>query len=329
MTDRPDFIPTDFTEFDQYIRQGEPAQKERASNWAAAIGLQAVDGLHVSDYLRQTALRNIEGEIDIDEARKLVHNYYTTQQNRKEDVEGTEEADRTAANISKILATKTLAFNTNGFIAMHRRIFDGVLSHAGTIRDYDITKAEWVLNNDTVSYLNHEDLRAALDYDISEEQKYSYANVPNDEIVKHITKFVANLWQIHPFREGNTRTTAVFTIQYLRSIGFEVDNDLFANNSWYFRNALVRANYKNASLGIDYTPIYLERFFRNLLMGEHWVLKSRYLFIVPPPEWRIQPQEDKNGNLIDEYTNDGVHLKASEYVRWEDWLRAHVIYPVY
>lgn len=312
MQDDLNFIPTDFTEFDRYIRQGEPDQRERAQNWAIAIGLQAVDGLHVSEYLKQTALRNIEGEITIDKAHKLINQYYTSAQNRKDNAEDTEEADRATANISRILSTRTLAFNTNGFIAMHRRIFEGVFKHAGKLRDYDITKKEWVLQNDTVSYLNYEDLRRALDYDIQKEQVYSYTNVENEELVQHITAFVAGLWQIHPFREGNTRTTAVFTIQYLRSIGFEVDNQLFADNAWYFRNALVRANYKNAKLGIDYTPVYLERFFRNLLLGEHWELKNRYLYILPPPEWRVQPQLDKDGNRI--FASVQVHPTSTPQV---------------
>jgi fido (protein-threonine AMPylation protein) len=172
---------------------------------------------------------------------------------------------------------------------MHRRIFEGVMKHAGELRQYDITKKEWVLENDTVNYLNWEDLHRAIDYDLEQERNFSYRGISNDVLIAHITKFVSGLWQIHAFGEGNTRTTAVFTIQYLRSIGFNVDNDLFALHSWYFRNALVRANYKNAKKGIDYTPIYLERFFRNLLLGEQWDLRNRYLHIHPTEEWRVQP----------------------------------------
>jgi hypothetical protein len=76
---------------------------------------------------------------------------------------------------------------------------------------------------------------------------------------------------------------------YLRHIGFKVSNDMFALHSWYFRNALVRANYKNAVKGIDYSPIYLERFFRNLLLGEKWDLRNRYLHIHPTEDWKVQP----------------------------------------
>lgn len=168
-------------------------------------------------------------------------------------------------------------------------MFEGVMKHAGEFRTYDITKKEWVLEGDTVLYLNWEDLRRALDYDLEQERAYSYKGKSHDEMISHLTRFVSGLWQIHAFGEGNTRTTAVFTIQYLRSLGIHVDNDMFAKHSWYFRNALVRANYHNVAKGIDYTPVYLERFFRNLLLGEQWDLRNRYLHIHPTEEWSVQP----------------------------------------
>lgn len=283
-------LPINIEEFDEYIRQGEPDKKEKAYIWQMAIGLQAVDGLSTSDYLKETAKRNIEGEITVDEVGKLIRSYYQSKTQREPDDDEKEEADHAAANISKILSARTLDFSTAGYVALHRRIFEGVFKHAGKIRDYDITKKEWVLNGDTVNYLNSEDLRRALDYDIEQERQFSYRGVSTDEMIAHITRFVSGIWQIHAFGEGNTRTTAVFTIQYLRSIGFDINNALFAKYSWYFRNALVRANYKNARLGIDYTPVYLERFFRNLLLGEQWDLRNRYLHIQATEEWKEQPR---------------------------------------
>ena len=187
----------EFASFDEYLRQGEPSQKESAENWKTAIGLQAVDGLQPSAY-----------------------------------------------------------------------------KHAGEIRQYDISKKEWVLEGDSVNYLNWEDLRRALDWDIEQEKNFQYKGLTDDEKIEHIAKFVSGIWQIHAFREGNTRTTAIFTIQYLRSLGYKVNNEMFAKHSWYFRNALVRANYRNILKDIDYSPIYLVRFFRNLLLGENWVLKN-------------------------------------------------------
>ena len=280
----------DISSFDEYLRQGEPSQKERAENWKTAIGLQAVDGLQPSAYLIDVAKRNIEGEITLDETRKLIDSYYQNKTVRTPKDEDEEEADKVSANIAKILASKTFAFNTNGYVSLHRRIFEGVFKHAGEIRQYDISKKEWVLEGDSVNYLNWEDLRRALDWDIEQEKNFSYKGLTDDEKIQHIAKFISGIWQIHAFREGNTRTTAIFTIQYLRSLGYKVNNEMFAKHSWYFRNALVRANYRNIQKGIDYSPIYLVRFFRNLLLKDSWVLKNRYLHIRPTDDWKEQPR---------------------------------------
>lgn len=274
-----------YLDFDQYIHHGEPGQKEKAFAWGTAIGLQAVDGLTTSEYLRQTAKRNIEGDITIDEANELVRNYYITKSAHDDGDADVEEADRVSANIAKLLTSNTLAFSVFGLTQLHKNIFDGVFKFAGKIRDYDITKKEWILRSDTVNYLNWEDLRRAIDYDIQQEKAFSYKGLSDIEKVRHLCYFTADLWQIHAFPEGNTRTTAVFLIQYLRSIGYKVNNDMFAKHSWYFRNALVRANYKNSALGIDYDYQYLERFFRNLLLGENNELKNRHLVINAPDNW--------------------------------------------
>ena len=269
-------------DFDEYIKQVEPSAQESANAWRTAIGLQAVDGLKTSPYLLDVARQNINGDVTIDEVRELLDTYYKSKTTRTavEDME--EEADKVAANIKKILSSRTIAFNTNGFIATHRRIFEGVFKHAGKIRQYDITKKEWVLRGATVNYLNWEDIKNALDYDIQQERDFSYKHLSDDDKIKHICRFVSGLWQIHPFQEGNTRTTAVFIIQYLRSIGYNVTNTLFEEHSWYFRNALVRANYKNSQLGIDYDFSFLEKFFQNLLMNKNHELKNRYLIIEAP-----------------------------------------------
>lgn len=287
-----------YFDFDEYIRQGEPEKKDKAYAWSTAIGLQAVDGLKPSQYLIDTARRNIEGEITIDEVQELLRSYYASETNRNRIEDDDEEADKAAANIKRILSTKTLAFNTNGYIATHRRIFEGVFKHAGELRKYDITKKEWVLKGDTVNYLNWEDLRRAIDYDIQQEKDFSYKGLTDKEKVRHLCRFTAGLWQIHAFREGNTRTTAVFLIQYLRSIGYKVNNDMFAHHSWYFRNALVRANYKNSDLGIDYDYQYLERFFFNLLLNEDNELKNRYLIINAPDNWNSTQESNKSTQEI-------------------------------
>lgn len=269
-------------DFDEYIRQSEPQKREKGYAWQTAIGLQAVDGLKPSDYLIETARKHIEGDITIDEVQQLIKSYYDSKDIRTEKDNETEEADKVSANITKLLNERSFAFTLVGLTAIHRRIFDGVFKFAGQIRDYNITKKEWVLRGDSVLYVSAPDIRRAIEYDIEQEKAFDYTGLNVQQIVSHITRFVSGLWQIHPFGEGNTRTTAVFTIQYLRSMGFNVENDLFANHSWYFRNALVRANYQNLQKGINKEPVFLERFFRNLLMGENNELKNRYMVVNIP-----------------------------------------------
>ena len=310
-------------EFDEYIRQVEPFAQESANAWKTAIGLQQVDGLKPSSYLLETARKNIEGDITIDEVRQLLDSYYKSKTIKTAEEHNEEEADKVSANIKKILSSRTLAFNTNGFISIHRRIFDGVFSHAGEIRNYNISKKEWVLRGNSVDYLNWEDLRRALDFDIQQERDFDYKGLTEEQKIKHICHFVSGLWQIHPFCEGNTRTTAVFTIQYLRSIGYDVDNEIFALHSWYFRNALVRANYKNSKLGINYDTSFLEKFFQNLLLGANYELKNRYLVIDAPKDFVQQndTQEDKFDTQEDKfdtqgYFTEGVIPQKKELEAW-------------
>ena len=258
-----------------------------------AIGLQAVDGLKTSEYLQETARRNIEGEITIDEARELVKQYYVKKTAHDEGDEDKEEADRVSSNISKLLQTDAFTYSVAGLAAIHRAIFEGVFKHAGRFRDYDISKKEWVLRGDSVLYGRWQDLRMAIEYDLEQERQFDYTPLNKDQMVEHLAKFIAGLWQIHPFGEGNTRTTAVFAIKYLRSQGFSVDNDLFERHSWYFRNALVRASYRNLQKGINYEPLFLVRFFRNLLLGENNTLKNRYMMIDGPEEWKMPESEQE------------------------------------
>lgn len=267
-------------DFEEYIRNSEPAKKEKTYAWSTAIGLQQVDGLTPSKYLFETAKRSIDGEISVAEATSIIDSYYESKTDRSgNDNERTEEADKVSSRIAQILSEKSFNFSPSYLIALHGRLFAGIFKFAGKIRDYDISKKEWVLDGDSVMYGAAFELKAALDYDFEQERHFSYKNLTLEETVKHITFFVSRLWQIHAFGEGNTRTTAVFTIKYLRSLGFNADNRIFAENSWYFRNALVRANYNNLQKGIHENPEFLEKFFRNLLLGEHNELKNRFLHI--------------------------------------------------
>ena len=267
-------------DFEEYIRHIDSSKKEKTFAWSTAIGLQQVDGLKPSSYLYETAKRNIEGELSFDDAKNLIDSYYESRTVRTEDEDKrTEEADKVSTRIAQILSEPSFNFSPSHLIAIHKRLFEGIFKFAGKIRDYDITKKEWALNGDTVMYGASFELKSALDYDFEQERAFNYKGLSNDQIVKHITFFVSRLWQIHAFGEGNTRTTAVFTIKYLRSLGYKADNDIFAENSWYFRNALVRANYSNLQNGIQENSEFLELFFRNLILGENNELKNRYTHV--------------------------------------------------
>jgi fido (protein-threonine AMPylation protein) len=230
--------------------------------------------------LLDTAKRHIEGDISIGEAKQLIDSYYQSASGRK-DIESdrTEEADKVAARITELIEEKTFSFTPAQLISIHRRLFEGIYKLAGRIRDYNITKNEWVLGGKTVYYASYDTISETLDYDMGQERQFDYSSMNIDEAIRHLTRFCANLWQIHAFCEGNTRTTAVFMIKYLRTLGFKVVNDVFAENSWYFRNALVRANYSDLTQGVTETTIYLESFFRSMLLGEEHDLRNRVMHV--------------------------------------------------
>ena len=266
--------------FDEYLRQGEPNKAEKAKVWKTAIGLQQVDGLKPSEYLIETARQNIEGVITLDEVQKRIDTYYQQHPTKTEE-DRTEEADKVSARIAEMLSEQSFSFSPAEYLAIHRRLFTGIYKFAGKIRDYNITKKEWVLNGETVLYASADSLRATLAYDFEQERKFSYIGLNEQEILEHITQFISNLWQIHIFGEGNTRTTAIFLIKYLRKLGFKnVNNDLFADYSWYFRNSLVRANYEDLSRGIFRTDKFLIRFLSNLLLRGNFSLHNREMHIL-------------------------------------------------
>lgn len=266
-------------DLEEYIRQGEPGKVEKSEAWQTAIGLQAVDGLKTSEYLLDTAKEHIEGKISIDEAQKRIQSYYEQRTERTEIEDATKEADIVSARIAKLLGEKSFQFSPAEWLTIHRRLFEGVFKHAGQIRQYNITKKEWVLNGDTVIYADWNSIRDTLDYDFATEKQFSYEGLSVEASVRHLAKFASDIWQIHPFCEGNTRATAVFMIKYMKTFGFRVNNDAFEKNSWYFRNALVRANYNNLQKGIHSTTKSLEMFFGNLLLNTNHELKNRFMHV--------------------------------------------------
>ena len=288
--------------FDEYLRQGEPNKAEKAKVWKTAIGLQQVDGLKPSEYLIETARQNIEGVITLDEVQKRIDTYYQQHPTKTEE-DRTEEADKVSARIAEMLSEQSFSFSPAEYLAIHRRLFTGIYKFAGKIRDYNITKKEWVLNGETVLYASADSLRATLAYDFEQERKFSYKGLNEQEILEHITQFISNLWQIHIFGEGNTRTTAIFLIKYLRKLGFKnVNNDLFADYSWYFRNSLVRANYEDLSRGIFRTDKFLIRFLSNLLLRGNFSLHNREMHIlvdtVKPRIDTVKPRIDTVNDTV-------------------------------
>ena len=262
--------------FEEYSKEKEPAKYYKSYAWKTAIGLQQVDGLEPSEYLIKTAEQNINGDISFDDAHALISSYYKTSKTK---ADRTEEADKVSVRIAQIISENSFVFSPVELMTIHKRLFEGIYSHAGRLRDYNITKDEWVLDGDTVTYGNAFNLRETLEYDFGVEKNFNYNGLSTEQIISHIARFISNLWQIHIFGEGNTRTTAVFLIKYLGKLGFNVTNDIFAENSWYFRNALVRANYNNRAKGVFETTKYLELFLRNLLLGEDNILSNREMHI--------------------------------------------------
>jgi fido (protein-threonine AMPylation protein) len=307
--------------FDEYIRQGEPNKVEKAKVWKTAIGLQQVDGLKPSEYLIATAKQNIEGDITIDEVKKLIDTYYI--QHPIKDAENrTEEADKVSARIAEILSEKTFSFSPIEYLNIHRRLFQDIYHFAGKIRDYNITKQEWVLDGETVLYANADSLKTTLEYDFEKEKQFSYKGLSIQETIEHIAQFTSYLWQIHVFGEGNTRTTAIFLIKYLSTIGFEVNNDLFEQYSWYFRNALVRANYNNFTKNIFATNEFLILFLENLLTGKNNILKNRKMHIsfTEPLNKQNDPVNDPVNDLVNDPVNSSIlnQLKHNPKLKYSE-----------
>ena len=247
--------------YEEFDRSSREYKKEL---WSTGIGLQDVDGLAPSSYLVDIANRHIDGYLSFAEAENLVHEYY--EQKETHDNEDEEEASLVAINITKCLISGQFDFSFSGLCSIHKDLFSGILPYAGKIRDVNISKREWVLGGkESVMYSLASEIERSVNYDIANETAFSYRGLSKEEIASHIASFTAGIWQIHPFREGNTRTTAVFILKYLRTLGFTVSNDLFASNSWYFRNALVRACYSNHSAGVCQDISYLSKFFTSLL----------------------------------------------------------------
>lgn len=268
------------------------------------MGLQDVDGLKNSSYFKQEAERYIKGEITLDELEQLINSYY---QNRPDADQDSKEPDDSSIRIAKVLSDDSFTFSVGQLISIHKQLFSDIFSHAGKLRTYNFIKKEWVLDGASVWYGDYRELETALQYDFDLERKFSYVNLTEDEIIDHLSIFIANLWQIHPFQEGNTRATAVFVIKYLRTLGYDVSNDVFMKNAWYFRNALVRANYKHLRKGVYEDRSFLIKFLRNLLLHENNKLRNRDLHINPV----ITSNVSKELRVLN-YIENNPHITSEE-----------------
>lgn len=271
------------SEEENYIIENETQDtKKKQEYWNTGIGLNKVDNLEPSKYLIDLSKKNINGELKYSEVENLLKTYYETQNQSDISIQREKECDIVSLRIAQLLEDKSFGFSPVALKNIHKFLFKDIYDFAGNYRNYrnyNITKKEEILNGDTVKYVNYQDIESYIEYDFKEEKDFDYSKLNKDELISHIIKFTSSIWQIHPFGEGNTRTTAVFIEKYLNSIGFNINNDMFKNNSLYFRNALVRSNYGNIPKGIYPTFQYLAMFFENLLQGKEHELKNRELYV--------------------------------------------------
>ena len=260
-----------------YQEEQKPKGYIKQLQWDMAIGLQQVDNLKPSKYLEQISEKNILGELTLEEVEQSLKEYYTT---KEKNINHNElECDFVSMRIVELLNQDNFELSVDYLKYIHKYLFQDVYEFAGEFRKIDFSKHEKILNNDSVAYGSSKTLNESLEYDISLEKEKSYKDMSIVEVIKNITDFTSNIWQVHPFREGNTRTTAVFIEKYLISLGYNVDNSLFKDKSVYFRNALVRSNYFNNYLNIKEDNTYLIKFYENLLLGKNNNLHSEDLIV--------------------------------------------------
>lgn len=258
------------------IKNATRDAEKRKAYWKTGIGLNQVDGLEPSEYLIDLAKKNIEGEVETEEIKQLLVSRY----NQSVDIDEHFECDIVSTRIVELLDQGSFTFSPQMLKSIHKYLFQGVYADevVGKFREYNITKAEQILNGDTVNYANWNMIDDLFAYDFDQEREYQYSYPVNVKQIKHLADFVSRIWQVHPFAEGNTRTTAIFTELYLRSMGFDVNNEMFMQYASYFRGALVRSNYRNVKVNVDVNYEYLHKFFANLLMHKEYELDEQELY---------------------------------------------------
>ena len=260
----------EITKTSEYIKRQE---------WDMAIGLQQVDNLKPSKYLEKILEENIIGNLTLEQVKEQLRTYYIEKEKKNELNHNELECDFVSTRIVELLQEDNFKLSVEYLKYVHKYLFQDVYEFAGNFRIVDFSKPEIILNNDSVAYGDHKTLKESLEYDISLELEKNYKSMNMVEVINNITKFSSNIWQVHPFREGNTRTTALFIEKYLISLGYNVDNSLFKEKSIYYRNALVRSNYFNNELNVKEDNSYLIKFYENLLLGKNNNLHSEDLII--------------------------------------------------
>lgn len=262
-----------------YIETETPNNYVKQQEWDMAIGLQEVDNLKPSKFLEKLLQENVTGEKTIYEVECELKEYYVEKEKNNEVNHNELECDLVSTRIVELLQENNFELSIDYLKYVHKYLFQDVYEFAGEFRKVDFSKHERILNNDSVVYGDYKLLEQSLDYDITLEKNKNYNEMNIVDVINNITDFSSRIWQIHPFREGNTRTTAIFIEKYLVSLGYNVDNTLFKDKSVYFRNALVRSNYFNNYLNIKEDNSFLIKFYENLLLGKNNNLHSRDLIV--------------------------------------------------
>ena len=263
----------------EYTEETKPEGYVKQLEWDMAIGLQEVDNLKPSKYLEKLLEENVSGNLTIKQVEEELREYYIEKDKKQELNQNELECDFVSTRIVELLQIDNFELSVDYLKYVHKYLFQDVYEFAGEFRNIDFSKHEKILNNDSVAYGDCKTLKESLEYDIFLEKEKNYKDMNIVEVINNITKFSSSIWQAHPFREGNTRTTALFIEKYLISLGYEVDNTLFKDKSIYFRNALVRSNYFNNYLNVKEDNSYLVKFYESLLLGKNNNLHSQDLII--------------------------------------------------
>ena len=263
----------------KYEEINKPSEYIKKTEWDMAIGLQEVDNLKPSKHLENLLEENIIGKLSLDEVKEELRTYYVEKEKNNEVDYNELECDFVSTRIVELLQEDKFELSVDYLKYVHKYLFQDVYKFAGNFREVDFSKPEIILNKDSVAYGDSNTLKESLEYDISQELEKDYKEMNMVEVINNITNFSSNIGQVHPFREGNTRTTALFIQKYLISLGYNVDNTLFKDKSIYYRNALVRSNYFNNELGVKEDNSYLIKFYENLLLGKNNNLRSEDLIV--------------------------------------------------